>query len=573
MSVRPEQRSFSDRVWLLLYAALAFSSETGVVEAATLWVQPAEGVSEYGVGRWAATEKGSATFTFALPDDTDNFVGAKIVLLPSADGWVTYQAQLALSQEGLGHDFYTDDVLVSEPIELLADQVTEVDVSRLIPHEDLLVPGQGYLTVHFLAKGVESGEVSPAAKVLGLRLEYSVAIVVDNDQTEQQSIDRSSAWNVNPYTALLGRAGSSSSVADPAAGSAKTGLQGRAFNRQTGARPTDHAVRTVAAGSVSAAIADTKLHVRGDIRVSKAFNIHEWALGTTGDSFQGTGFFFIEDQDTGALRFTIDQNTGLVSAGDVSANHLGLGVLPDSTYTLKSSGFARFDGLNGGRFEFTTPGGWPGIVGYSLNGYRREIQITNDYMWILAGDSSAAPDATHGITIRNNGDVGIGTAVPSAKLTVAGRTKTQVLEITGGADISEGFDIRAPGPAIRPLPGTVVSIDPESPGALKVSQEQYDRKVAGIISGAGGVKTGMLMGQQGSMVDGRNPVALTGRVYCHADASRSPIQPGDLLTTSDTPGHAMKVTDYEKAQGAIIGKAMTALAKGTGLVLVLVSLQ
>jgi hypothetical protein len=82
-----------------------------------------------------------------------------------------------------------------------------------------------------------------------------------------------------------------------------------------------------------------------------------------------------------------------------------------------------------------------------------------------------------------------------------------------------------------------------------------------------------LMGQQGTKADGKHPVALTGRVYCQADASNGAIQPGDLLTTSDTPGHAMKVTDHQRAQGAVIGKAMTALADGKGLVLVLVSLQ
>jgi hypothetical protein len=46
-----------------------------------------------------------------------------------------------------------------------------------------------------------------------------------------------------------------------------------------------------------------------------------------------------------------------------------------------------------------------------------------------------------------------------------------------------------------------------------------------------------------------------------------------LLTTSDTPGHGMKATDSSHASGAIIGKAMTSLARGKGLVLVLVSLQ
>jgi hypothetical protein len=38
-------------------------------------------------------------------------------------------------------------------------------------------------------------------------------------------------------------------------------------------------------------------------------------------------------------------------------------------------------------------------------------------------------------------------------------------------------------------------------------------------------------------------------------------------------GHAMKVTDYIKAQGAILGKAMTSLEEGRGLVLVLANLQ
>ena len=69
------------------------------------------------------------------------------------------------------------------------------------------------------------------------------------------------------------------------------------------------------------------------------------------------------------------------------------------------------------------------------------------------------------------------------------------------------------------------------------------------------------------------PVALTGRVYCKADASAGSIEPGDLLTSSSTPGHAMKVTNYAEAPGAIIGKAMNSLEKGQGLILVLVNLQ
>ena len=81
------------------------------------------------------------------------------------------------------------------------------------------------------------------------------------------------------------------------------------------------------------------------------------------------------------------------------------------------------------------------------------------------------------------------------------------------------------------------------------------------------------VGQQGSVADGAYPVALTGRVYVFVDAAYGSITPGDLLTTSQTPGHAMKVSDYGRSQGAILGKAMTALPEGRGLVLMLVSLQ
>ena len=168
---------------------------------------------------------------------------------------------------------------------------------------------------------------------------------------------------------------------------------------------------------------------------------------------------------------------------------------------------------------------------------------------------------------------GDGSAGITLQADVSGESKitTQVLQITGGADLSEQFEIKAANEA--PQPGMIVCIDPEVPGQLITSSKAYDRTVAGVMSGAGGVKPGMLMGQLGTPADGKHPVALSGRVYCRADASNGPIHPGDLLTTSNTPGHAMKVTDFSKAQGAIIGKAMSSLDQGEGLVLVLVSLQ
>jgi hypothetical protein len=57
------------------------------------------------------------------------------------------------------------------------------------------------------------------------------------------------------------------------------------------------------------------------------------------------------------------------------------------------------------------------------------------------------------------------------------------------------------------------------------------------------------------------------------DASLVPVSVGDLLTTSGTPGHAMKAGDAARAFGAVIGKALRPLSSGRGLVPILVALQ
>ncbi len=151
-----------------------------------------------------------------------------------------------------------------------------------------------------------------------------------------------------------------------------------------------------------------------------------------------------------------------------------------------------------------------------------------------------------------------------------GKITTDILTVNG-CDLAERFDVNTDEAEVKP--GMVVSIDPTKPGNLRVSGKAYDRTVAGIVSGAGDIKVGMMLGEGVHEKAGDHPVALTGRVYCQVDASNGAIEPGDLLTTSDVPGHAMKVTDYTRAQGAILGKAMSSLKEGKGLVLVLVTLQ
>jgi hypothetical protein len=144
------------------------------------------------------------------------------------------------------------------------------------------------------------------------------------------------------------------------------------------------------------------------------------------------------------------------------------------------------------------------------------------------------------------------------------------ITIKGGSDLAEPFEISAADQKVSE--GAVVVIDEANPGHLKLSSEPYDTRVAGVVSGANGVKPGIQMQQQGLLEGGKN-VALTGRVYVQADTSNGAIKPGDLLTTSSTPGHAMKVTDHARAAGTILGKAMTGLSEGKGMVLILATLQ
>jgi hypothetical protein len=133
-----------------------------------------------------------------------------------------------------------------------------------------------------------------------------------------------------------------------------------------------------------------------------------------------------------------------------------------------------------------------------------------------------------------------------------------------GADLAEEFAAQA-----DIEPGTVVvavGVD-----EVVTAQEACDRRVVGIAAGAGGLRSALRLGTRPGK--GRIPVAVAGRVYCKADAAHGPIGLGDLLTTSVTHGHAMRVADPVTAAGAIIGKALAQLDSGKGLIPVLLALR
>lgn len=68
------------------------------------------------------------------------------------------------------------------------------------------------------------------------------------------------------------------------------------------------------------------------------------------------------------------------------------------------------------------------------------------------------------------------------------------------------------------------------------------------------------------------PVAVVGIVKCKVSAENGPIQRGDLLVTASLPGYAMSAGD-NPPQGTVLGKALQVLSEGTGIILILVTLQ
>ncbi|HEX8351658.1 MAG TPA: hypothetical protein VF611_01950, partial [Pyrinomonadaceae bacterium] len=120
--------------------------------------------------------------------------------------------------------------------------------------------------------------------------------------------------------------------------------------------------------------------------------------------------------------------------------------------------------------------------------------------------------------------------------------------------------------------GTVVIVDAAGVNHVTASTAAYDTSVAGVITG----QPGLLLGEAG---EGKVKVATTGRVKVKVDATRFPIRAGDLLVTSGVSGVAMRSEPVSVGgvamhrPGTLIGKALEPLAKGTGEILVLLSLQ
>ena len=200
---------------------------------------------------------------------------------------------------------------------------------------------------------------------------------------------------------------------------------------------------------------------------------------------------------------------------------------------------------------------WGTVYGIGVQSYTFYSRSDGDFAWYRWGvhnDNYGHPGG--GIKqMRLDGDTG--------NLHVRGTVNG------GGADFAEML------PARGDLePGDVLAIGPD--GALVLATEPYQDALAGVHS----TKPALLGGApDGADLTGKVPLAVSGIVPVKVTDENGPIAPGDLLTSSKTPGRAMKASKIRVGgvafypSGVILGKALQPHASGEGVVEALVVLQ
>ncbi|HZJ15676.1 MAG TPA: hypothetical protein VFD27_11530, partial [Chthoniobacteraceae bacterium] len=211
-------------------------------------------------------------------------------------------------------------------------------------------------------------------------------------------------------------------------------------------------------------------------------------------------------------------------------------------------------GGSGGTFQIAAPNGETGLAVVGTN--RFDLRFDGSSVKLVAGTGIKPPFPENGIVVNTSGNVGIGTANPVAKLEVVGQDALRLigdqpfltleddnvgyaairiqgvggemllapqsylngsngnayaklansgdlsvksLNVRGGAALAETFEFSA----TQIAEGSVVVIDPEFPGKLKLSSEAYDKRVAGIVSGARGVSPGISLREEDILEGGQ----------------------------------------------------------------------
>ncbi len=230
----------------------------------------------------------------------------------------------------------------------------------------------------------------------------------------------------------------------------------------------------------------------------------------------------------------------------------------------------------------TTGGGGGGVIGLTSSadfGFSYAIRGTatasTGSALAIFGETFSPNGAAGYFLNRGGGDIivghtGINDTLSVFRVDSTGRVFADGGFQPNGADFAESLPVT--GSRNKYSPGHLLVIDQAGKRRLALARDPYSTLVAGIYS----TKPGMLGSTH--KIDEKAyadevPLAVVGIVPCKVSAENGPIQAGDLLVASATPGHAMKGTDRGRMLGAVVGKALEPLQKGTGVIQVLVTLQ
>jgi hypothetical protein len=318
--------------------------------------------------------------------------------------------------------------------------------------------------------------------------------------------------------------------------------------------------------------------VVGRITSSAAGSITAGVLGMTASTFAGSygvwgrhagaGFGVLGDSVTGSGVYgvaygTTGENAGVTGQSASASGYAGW------FWNSSTNGVAVLaEGQGSGRTKATlqvhnTHVGGGAMAAYiTVNSNFATAHVRNDgtgeVLYLQNGGTDAA--GTGGgdfIKATNNPENDA-----QFRVLTSGEVRSDVGFNTPAADFAEMLDAE---PGLEA--GDVLAIGDD--GRLTRSHRPHQENVAGVYSTAPGFVGGKPV--EGARA-GHVPLAVVGIVPVKASAENGAISPGDLLTSSATPGHAMRANG-EARVGCVIGKALRPLAAGTGRIEMLVVLQ
>jgi hypothetical protein len=304
-----------------------------------------------------------------------------------------------------------------------------------------------------------------------------------------------------------------------------------------------------------------------------------WHTGVGGSNVPNDvkGKYYIYDETAQQFRMVIN------SSGNVGIGTTSPGVR--LSVVAQPGGFAAVHGSNdyqNGLYGTTTSGN--GVYGKSTDGkgvYGEGVNSIGVYGYSrrsngVVGQSSGSGAgvsaySSTGVSLKLDGSSSLRNLVEGYRYNTG-----PVFHITPfgayvtGSDFAEALPAR--GGKAKYEPGDVLVLSSALAGAVEKSARPFDTRVVGIYS----TRPGVIGAEKGgtSRIDPDDlPVAIVGIVPTKVSAEQGSIRVGDLLTTSSTPGYAMRCKDRQKCVGAIVGKALEPLKEGKGVIKVLVMLR